>query len=138
MVKIISDTIPNMPWEDRPAGSGKFPGGEVLWRYSKNPIIGRNPTPASARIFNSAVIPYGDGYAGVFRSDHKDITMHVHFGKSANGIDWEINDEEIQWIDERGGTFQPGYAYDPRLVKIGGEYFIMWCTSFDYKPTIGI
>jgi beta-1,4-mannooligosaccharide/beta-1,4-mannosyl-N-acetylglucosamine phosphorylase len=133
MTKIIGDAIPKMPWEDKPAGCG-----DVIWRYSKNPIIGRNPTPASARIFNSAVIPYGDGYAGVFRSDHRDISMHVHFGKSANGIDWDINDEEIQWKDERGNAFQPYYAYDPRLVKIGGEYFIMWCTSFDYKPTIGI
>ena len=26
----------NMPWEDRPAGCT-----DVMWRYSKNPVIGR-------------------------------------------------------------------------------------------------
>jgi len=133
MVKIIGEALPNIPWEEKPGGCG-----ELLWRYSKNPIIEKNPTASSARIFNSAVIPCGGGYAGVFRSDHKDITMHLHFGKSADGIKWDIDDEEIKWLDEDGKPFQPAYAYDPRLVKIDGEYFIMWCSAFRGQPTIGL
>ena len=27
-----------MPWEDRPAGCA-----DVMWRYSKNPVIDRSP-----------------------------------------------------------------------------------------------
>ena len=133
MAKIVGEAIPNMPWEERPAGNN-----EILWRFSKNPIIGWNPTPKVARVFNSAVIPYGDGYVGVFRCDHKDITMHLHFGKSADGINWDIDHEEIQWVDESGKPFTPDYAYDPRLVKIDDEYLIMWCTSFCNSPTIGL
>ena len=30
----------NMPWEDRPAGCT-----DVMWRYSKNPVIGRYQIP---------------------------------------------------------------------------------------------
>jgi len=62
-LKIVGEPLPNMPWQDRPAGSK-----EVLWRYSENPVIPRDLLPDSNSIFNSAVVPFGDGYAGVFRS----------------------------------------------------------------------
>ena len=39
-----------MPWEDRPAGCA-----DVMWRYSKNPVIDRYHIPSSNSIFNSAV-----------------------------------------------------------------------------------
>ena len=43
----------NIPWEDKPKDSPS-----PIWRYSKNPIIKRNPIKNVARIFNSAVLPY--------------------------------------------------------------------------------
>lgn len=55
-VKIIGQNVPNVPWQDRPEGSCGLP----VWRYEENPIIGRNPIPGVARIFNSAVMPYED------------------------------------------------------------------------------
>ena len=42
-----------MPWEDRPAGCA-----DVMWRYSKNPVIDRYHIPSSNSIFNSAVVPF--------------------------------------------------------------------------------
>ena len=39
-------------WEERPADCK-----EVMWRYSKNPVIGRYQIPSSNSIFNSAVVP---------------------------------------------------------------------------------
>ena len=32
-LKIMGPALPDMPWEERPAGSK-----EVMWRYSANPI----------------------------------------------------------------------------------------------------
>jgi beta-1,4-mannooligosaccharide/beta-1,4-mannosyl-N-acetylglucosamine phosphorylase len=134
MLKIIGEkAIPNMPWEDKPAGCK-----EVLWRFSGNPIFDWNPGPKAARIYNSAVVTYGDAFVGVFRADHKDMSMNIHFGKSKDAVNWEIEDEPIQWLDESGNPFQPGYAYDPRVCKIEDEYYIMWCTKFGNAPTIGL
>jgi beta-1,4-mannooligosaccharide/beta-1,4-mannosyl-N-acetylglucosamine phosphorylase len=133
MAQIVGKPVPNMPWEDKPADCK-----EVLWRFSGNPIFDWNPGPKAARVFNSAVIPYGDEFVGVFRADHKDITMHIHFGKSKDAVNWELEDEDIKWVDEDGKPFQPGYAYDPRLCEIDGEYYVMWCTSFGHAPTIGL
>ena len=60
--RLICPALPNIPWQDRPEGCAA-----PLWRWRENPIIGRNPLPGVARIFNSAVVPYEDGFIGVFR-----------------------------------------------------------------------
>ncbi len=131
--KIIGEHTPNMPWEEK---SSNEKG--LLWRYSKNPIIPRDPTEHCARVFNSAVIPYGDSFVGIFRADHVSGAMRIHFGRTDDAINWEIDDDVIKWVDEDGNPYQPSYAYDPRLVKIDDTYYMMWCTSFASEPTIGL
>ena len=84
--------LPHIPWEDRPKGTS-----DVVWRYSHNPIIPRDLIPSSNSIFNSAVVPFEDRFAGVFRCDNKKREMNIHRGFSQDGIDWEI---ENVYIDE--------------------------------------
>ena len=124
-VKIFGEKLSNMPWQDKPEG---FDG--VIWRHDGNPIINWNPTKKSARIFNSAVLPYEDGFIGVFRADHKNGRPQLHLGRSTDALNWDIEDEEIHWVDEQGNDYQPSYAYDPRLVKIDDTYYIVWCCDF--------
>ena len=124
-VKIYGDAVKNMPWQEKPEG---FDG--VVWRHDNNPIIDCNPTKKSARIFNSAVLPYEDGFIGVFRADHKNGRPQLHLGRSTDALNWDIEDEEIHWVDEQGNDYQPSYAYDPRLVKIEDTYYIVWCCDF--------
>ena len=122
---IIGANLPNIPWEDKPAGTS-----DVIWRYSKNPIIGWNPIPCAARIYNSAVIPLDGGFVGVFRSDYKNGRAHLHFGRSKDGLKWNIEHEKIKWQNESGETVENSYAYDPRLLKIDDTYYITWCDDF--------
>ena len=131
-VQIIGENLPNIPWQDKPEGCDS-----VVWRYDANPIIGWNPTKKSARIFNSAVLPYGDGFVGIFRSDHKDGIPKIHLGKSRDALHWDIEDEEIHWQDPDGKPYDPVYAYDPRLIHIDGKYYIVWCTDFG-GPALGM
>ena len=63
--RLISPEVANVPWQDKP---GNLTGAPV-WRYSENPIVGRNPVEGVARIFNSAVIPYEGAFIGVFRGE---------------------------------------------------------------------
>jgi len=122
---IIGDVLPNIPWQDKPANET-----QVVWRNDANPLIGWNPTPQTARVYNSAPVPYGDGFVGVFRADHKNGRAHMHFGTSKDGISFDINDEVIQWVDEDGNDRTPTYAYDPRVVLIEDTYYITWCDDF--------
>ncbi len=122
---IIGRPLKNIPWQDKPEG---YQG--VIWRYDQNPIIDRNPTPHCPRVYNSAVVPYGDGFMGIFRADRTDGKANLHVGRSKDAIHWDLDDNVIDWKDEDGKPFNPNYAYDPRLVEIDGVYYIIWCTDF--------
>jgi beta-1,4-mannooligosaccharide/beta-1,4-mannosyl-N-acetylglucosamine phosphorylase len=130
--KIFGENLTNIPWMDRPEGCE-----DVIWRHEGNPIIDWNPTKKCARIFNSAVVPYEDGFIGVFRADHKLGMPQLHVGRSKDGFKWDIENEEILWVDESGADYHTEYAYDPRIVKLDDTYYIVWCTDFG-GPTLGL
>jgi len=125
-------SIANIPWEDRPAGNH-----DVVWRYSQNPIIPRNLIPSSNSIFNSAVVPFQDRFAGVFRCDNKKREMNIHRGFSTDGIHWQIDNDPIEWICDDPELAYTLYRYDPRVAWIEDRYYVMWCNGY-HGPTIGI
>ena len=84
MAKIIGKPLKNIPWEDKPQGY-QYP----VWRYSGNPIINRDDLFMSNSIFNSAVVPYGDGFAGVFRVDDMTRSQFLVTGFSKDAIHWD-------------------------------------------------
>ena len=125
-----------IPWEDRPAGSS-----DLVWRSSRNPIIPRDLLPRSNSIFNSAVVPFGDGFAGVFRVDDTARTMNLHAGRSADGVSWAIDPETIVFkaADGRTAEIQAGFehAYDPRVTWLEDRWYLTWCNGY-HGPTIGV
>ncbi len=132
-IRMISPVVKNVPWQEKP---GKLAGAPV-WRYTENPIIGRNPVDGVARIFNSAVIPYHDAFIGVFRGEQINGVPYIYMGSSIDGIHWNFDNKRIPFTDEKGNSFMPKYAYDPRLVKVEDTYYIIWCQDF-YGASIGI
>ena len=125
----------NIPWEDKPAGHG-----DTIWRYSHNPIVNYDAIPSSNSIFNSAVAPYGDGFAGVFRCDSKTRQMQLHAGRSQDGIHWDIEHERITFLahDEQAREINGfEYAYDPRVIWLEDRYYVTWCNGY-HGPTIGV
>ncbi|MDD3275784.1 MAG: glycoside hydrolase family 130 protein [Kiritimatiellales bacterium] len=137
MSKIVGGvSLAKIPWQERPADSSA-----ILWRYDANPIIGWNPIPDGARAFNSAVVPFGGGFVGVFRIDHHNDMPQLHFGTSENAIDWNIQNDAIRFVSESGEPMpRSAYYYDPRVVKIEDTYYVTWCNEFigTMSPTIGI
>ena len=134
-LKIAGTALPDMPWEDRPAGSK-----EVLWRYTQNPIIGRDALSTSNSIFNSAVVPFKKGkynYAGVFRCDDTNRRMRIHVGFSVDGLKWDIAEEDFRLTGGDAEIGQWVYGYDPRVAKIEDKYYVTWCNGY-HGPTIGI
>src|SRR5581483_4145672 len=112
-VRIVGEPLPGMPWEEKPAGCI-----DPVWRFSKNPIIGRHAVACANSVFNSAVVPFQGVFAGVFRVDDRARNMRLHAGRSANGIDWKIENDPIEWIVP-DGVEPPEYGYDPRVCRIG-------------------
>jgi beta-1,4-mannooligosaccharide/beta-1,4-mannosyl-N-acetylglucosamine phosphorylase len=130
-----TDAAP-IPWEDRPAGSRA-----VVWRSTRNPIIARDQIPRANSIFNSAVVPFGDAFAGVFRVDDTSRVQNLHAGRSGDGIDWEIAPDPIVFeaADERVREIQETFehAYDPRVTWLEDRYYVTWCNGY-HGPTIGV
>jgi len=126
------NALPNIPWEDRPEGCL-----DVVWRYSRNPIIPRDLIPSSNSIFNSAVVSFNRKFAGVFRCDNRKREMNIHRGFSDNGVDWDLEDVPINWefLDPELSKFQ--YRYDPRVLWLEDRYYITWCNGY-HGSTIGI
>ncbi|MGB9799206.1 MAG: glycoside hydrolase family 130 protein [Thermanaerothrix sp.] len=129
---MTTSALPNIPWEDRPAGCS-----DVVWRYSGNPIIPRNLIPSSNSIFNSAVVPFKGRFAGVFRCDNKKREMNLHRGFSEDGIRWQLDDDPIIWQYKDAELAHFEHRYDPRVVWLEDRYYITWCNGY-HGPTIGV
>ncbi len=132
-MKIIAPAIQKMPWQE----PKEKPVDAPVWRYGENPIIGRNPVNGVGRIFNSAVVPYEDGFIGVFRGEQVNGVPYIYLGRSQDGVHWSFDQDKIRFVDENGMEFMPRYAYDPRLVQVEGTYYVMWCQDF-YGAAIGM
>ncbi len=131
-LKVVGNPLPSMPWEERPEGCKS-----VLWRYSKNPVIPRDIIPTSNSVFNSAVVPFGDGYAGVFRCDDTNRRMRLHVGFSKDAIHWDISETKLEFECDDAEIGEFVYGYDPRVCFIDDRYYVTWCNGY-HGPTIGV
>ncbi len=131
MSKVFTDQLPNIPWQDRPAASSA-----VIWRYDANPIIPRDILADSNSVFNSAVVAFRGGFAGVFRCDDTSRRMDLHAGFSADGYRWNIRPETIAFQGDPEVT-RKEYRYDPRVCFLEDRFYITWCNGY-YGPTIGV
>ncbi len=133
---ILGSALPNLPWEDRPAGNR-----DVIWRSQQNPVIPRDLLPTSNSIFNSAVVPYQGAFAGVFRCDDTARAMNIHSGKSPDGLQWTLAPEPIEFLPanpkaaETMDRFE--HRYDPRVGWLEDRYYVTWCNGY-HGPTIGV
>ena len=131
-LNIVGPSLPNLPWEERSAGCS-----HPLWRYSQNPVIPRDLLPDSNSIFNSAVVPFKDGFAGVFRCDDTNRRMALHVGFSKDAIHWDIKPEVLRFHCDNPEIGQWVYGYDPRVTFIEDRYWVSWCNGY-HGPTIGL
>ncbi len=130
--KLIGPELPNIPWEERPRGCN-----HVVWRSEKNPIVTRDAVLDANSIFNSAVVPFRDGFAGVFRCDDTARVMQLHAGVSHDGIHWELEPKRIQFRDQDDEIGKFVYGYDPRVCWLEDRYYVTWCNGY-HGPTIGV
>jgi beta-1,4-mannooligosaccharide/beta-1,4-mannosyl-N-acetylglucosamine phosphorylase len=129
---IVGSAVPNLPWQPRPAGND-----DLVWRYDRNPVIGRRPLPRVTGIYNSAVVPFGGKFVGVFRTEGMDRMPHLHFGESPDGIVWTFSPQPIDFACDDPEVRRHEYAYDPRVTPIDGTFYITWCNGY-HGPTIGL
>lgn len=121
-----------IPWQPRPDGDPS-----VVWRSSANPIIRPGCFDQVLGVFNSAVVPFEDRFAGVFRVETRLRFPKLHAGFSNDGVNWDINPQPLRFETDVAERPAEEYAYDPRVTTIDGRHYVTWCAG-DTGPTIGI
>ena len=129
MIQIVGDALPQMPFEERASNDHS-----VLWRYSGNPVIARDGGVHANSVFNSAVVPFRDGFAGIFRVENLERVRFLHARLCPDGIRWHIASEPIVFS---GGMTQD-YGFDPRITRLEGKYYLTWCNGMNWEPTVGM
>ena len=110
----------------------------VFKRYAGNPIITARAVPRANSIHNSAIVKYGEGYAGVFRVDEHDMCYRLHVGKSRDGIRWDIDPRPLKMKSGDPDVKMEDHSYDPRLTRLGDTYYLTWCNAGSQGPCIGL
>jgi len=114
-----------------------MPNETIIRRYEGNPIVTAAAVPGANTIFNSAVVRYQGAYVGVFRVDCHELMMNLHFGRSPDGIRWQIEPNRIDFRCADPEIATHGRGYDPRVTPIEDRYYITWCNDY-HGPTIGV
>lgn len=132
MIKIFGEEIKNIPWEEKPADCN-----DVVWRHAENPIINNKAVIRADRVYNSGVVPFRGGFAGVFRVDDDCKCPHLRVGFSSDGVNWDISSDIIEFEGD-STNIKGNYEYDPRVCFIDDRYYVTWCNSMTHGATIGI
>ncbi|MFH1847167.1 MAG: glycoside hydrolase family 130 protein [Candidatus Omnitrophota bacterium] len=110
----------------------------VFKRYKSNPIITAQAVPRANSIHNSAIVPFEDGYAGIFRVDEIDMNFTLHVGKSKDGINWQIDPDIIKMELDDLELEISDRTYDPRVTKLEDIYYITFCVDSAHGPYIAL
>ena len=128
----------------RPRSPGGPAGGEAgpLWRSSRNRSSPRDHLPRSNSIFNSAVVPFRDGYAGVFRVDDTpsddERARGAQPGRCPPGRSTSSRSRSrLRTIASATSRQDFIHAYDPRVTWLEDRYYVTWCNGY-HGPTIGV
>ena len=110
----------------------------VFKRYVGNPIITAKAVPRANSIHNSAIVRFGNGFAGIFRIDEQDMNFTLHVGKSSDGIHWQIDPNRLKMQSDDPDITMTDHSYDPRITQLGDTYYVTWCNAGAQGPAIGL
>jgi beta-1,4-mannooligosaccharide/beta-1,4-mannosyl-N-acetylglucosamine phosphorylase len=117
----------------------------ILRRHSANPILSRDsisgvqkPFHDLSSVFNPGAIRVDDRDVLILRLQNRGRETGLLVAESKDGIHFETADRVIQFdgmdaLDER--VF---HLYDPRITKIGSEYFILMAMDMEVGCRLGL
>ncbi|HZZ45244.1 MAG TPA: glycoside hydrolase family 130 protein [Tepidisphaeraceae bacterium] len=112
---------------------------EIIHRYSANPILSPDMVVGANAIFNSGVTRFGDRYVGVFRIESRRGFQTLRVAWSEDGIsNWKFDEAEVLVPTKEPFSKYEEARYDPRITKIGEEYFICHASESRYGCQISV
>ena len=110
-------------------------------RYEKNPILSRDDVPYPCNtVFNAAACKFDGRYVLIMRIEDLQGHSHLTLADSDDGRRFTIHAEP--WVlpssDPRYEVYERYGIEDPRVTRIGDDYYIVYTAYGPYGPRIGI
>jgi beta-1,4-mannooligosaccharide/beta-1,4-mannosyl-N-acetylglucosamine phosphorylase len=101
----------------------------ILEKHPENPILTAADFPGAAMyIFNPGVIKYNGEYLMMADVATLAQPIFLHIARSKDGVHFTFDEKPLAW-PEPDPIHPEDCIYDPRITKIGKEYFIVYASS---------
>ncbi|HUW82081.1 MAG TPA: glycoside hydrolase family 130 protein [Phycisphaerae bacterium] len=111
---------------------------DVITRYPGNPILTAKDIPGAHSVFNSGVAEYNGRYVMVMRVEIKTGQQTMQLAWSDDGIHWDPEPHKVLEPTEEPYLTYEEANYDPRVTKLGGTYYIMYCSENRFGAQLGL
>ncbi|MFA5688827.1 MAG: glycoside hydrolase family 130 protein [Kiritimatiellales bacterium] len=111
----------------------------VFIRNENNPVLAPNDMPPDVMyVLNPGAVKHNGEYVVMMDAAVASGPIVFWLARSKDGMKFTVDPEPVNWPG-----FEPGYTencvYDPRITKIGEEYFIMYASASDeYGISLGL
>ncbi|MBW1680616.1 MAG: glycoside hydrolase family 130 protein [Deltaproteobacteria bacterium] len=110
-------------------------------RYRQNPILTKSDVPyACNTVFNAAACRFKDQYLLILRIEDQAGKSHFTLARSGDGRNFKIDPQP--WVtpdtDPRWEPYERYGIEDPRVTRIGDEYFITYTAFGPFGPRVAI
>ncbi len=117
----------------------------AMIRSTQNPIITRRDIPAMepdirdvSSVFNPGATMFNEEYLLLLRVQKRSRETFILKATSTDGIKFTVDSKPVHFsgIEDVGEKIH--HIYDPRITKIGDEYFIMFAMDLDQECKLGL
>ena len=114
-------------------------------RYLNNPIIKPKDIPDikpdiidATSVFNPGAIQFNDKILLMLRVQNRARETYFIMAESEDGMDFDISNTFIKWEGLEKVNEKIYHLYDPRITKIGNEYYIMFAIDIESGCFLGL
>lgn len=116
-----------------------------MQRHPKNPIITRKDIPNIppylvdvTSVFNPGAVKFKDKYLLILRVQSRSRETYFVMAESANGVDFKVRKEIVQFngIEKVEETIY--HIYDARITPLEGKFYIMFAMDMENSCKLGL
>jgi len=116
-----------------------FPKKEIVRRHPANPILTARDMPVACNsVFNSGVTRFGDGYLMLLRIEDLDCRQHFRVALSDDGVRFTASERAVEFPPDEEAARYEGTIYDPRITRLGDDYYVTYAAHSDLGVRIGL
>jgi len=117
------------------------PKRELVERYEANPILTKEDVPYPVEtVHNAGVTKHGGRYVMLFRSHLRNGRSVIGMAESDDGYNFRVSPEPFMTParEEPFATYEEFGVEDPRICRLGEDYFITYSAYSRYGVRIGL